>query len=240
MTVQDSDVQGSSSAAQILVVEDDRSLSEWICDYLSGHGYEVTRADRGDDAVDLIKKDVPDLVVLDVMLPGKDGFEVCREVRPFYKNPILMLTARTDEIDEVLGIELGADDYLAKPVKPRVLLTRIKALLRRSFSSEPSSLLKFGGLKIDAVSRTVTLTGEDVALSSNEFDALVLLARDAGNSVSRDYLMQQLRGFEYDGTTRSVDVLISRLRKKLSDSSDDPKRIKTIRGKGYLFATNAW
>ncbi len=226
--------------AQLLVVEDDTSLSEWMCDYLTAQGYEVTLADRGEEAVELIKVDVPDLVVLDVMLPGKDGFDVCKEVRPFYSNPILMLTARTEEIDEILGIELGADDYLAKPVKPRVLLTRIKALLRRSFFKEELKLLKFGNLKINANSRTVTFMGDYIDLSFNEFNVLLLLAGKAGNCVSRGYLLQQLRGLKYDGLNRSIDTLISRLRKKLGDDSSSPRRIKTIRGKGYLFAADAW
>jgi len=229
-----------SPAVQLLVVEDDRSLSEWMCDYLTTQGYEVTLADRGDVAIELIKSDVPDLVILDVMLPGKDGFDVCKEVRAFYSNPILMLTARSEEIDEILGIELGADDYLAKPVKPRVLVTRIKALLRRSFSTIESVILKFGGLKINANSRSATFEGEDIDLSSNEFTALLLLARNSGNAVSRDTLLQQLRGLEYDGSNRSVDILVSRLRKKLNDDPSNPKRIKTIRGKGYLFAEDAW
>ncbi|MEE9423911.1 MAG: response regulator transcription factor [Methylococcales bacterium] len=228
------------SVVQLLVVEDDASLSEWMCDYLTTQGYEVTLADNGNEAIELIKSDVPDMVILDVMLPGKDGFDVCKEVRSFYSNPILMLTARTEEIDEILGIELGADDYLAKPVKPRVLLTRIKALLRRSFSSIEPETLKFGSLLINVNSQTVTLMGDCINLSSNEFTALLLLARNAGNKVSRNNLLQQLRGLEYDGENRSVDILISRLRKKLSDEPSLPRRIKTIRGEGYLFATDAW
>lgn len=228
------------SIAQLLVVEDDASLSEWMCDYLTAQGYEVTLADRGDAAVELIKSDEPDLVILDVMLPGKDGFDVCKEVREFYKNPILMLTARTEEIDEILGIELGADDYLAKPVKPRVLVTRIKALLRRSFSAKEQNILKFGELLINVDSQTVTLMGDFIKLSSNEFTALLLLARNAGSNTSRDELLRHLRGLEYDGMNRSVDILISRLRKKLGDEPSSPRRIKTIRGKGYFFATDVW
>lgn len=229
-----------SPSAQLLVVEDDESLSEWMCDYLTTQGYEVTRADRGDEAVELIKTDIPDLVVLDIMLPGKDGFEVCKEVRSFYSNPILMLTARTQELDEILGIELGADDYLTKPVKPRVLATRIIALLRRSFATSAQTILKFGALSIDADSQTATFMGDRIQLSSTEFTALLMLAKNAGAHVSRDKLLQQIRGLEYDGANRSVDILISRLRKKLSDDPVSPRRIKTIRGKGYLFATDAW
>ncbi len=225
---------------QLLVVEDDRSLSEWICDYLTTQGYEVTLANRGDEAVQLIINDNPDLVILDIMLPGMDGFDVCREIRPFYKKPVLMLTARTEEIDEVIGLETGADDYLAKPVKPRVLLARIKALLRRSCANNIHAVRSFGQLTIDTNSRTVKLSGDIIDLSSTEFDALLLLTKKEGQIVSRELFMQSLRGLEYDGANRSIDLLISRLRKKLDDDPNNPGRIKTIRGKGYLFATDAW
>lgn len=229
----------------ILVVEDDASLAEWISDYLIQHGYQITVANRGDSAVELIKSDCPDLVVLDIMLPKKNGFDVCREVRAYYPRPILMMTACTDEADEVLGLELGADDYLAKPVKPRVLLARIKALLRRdtngdgSLASNKTSRV-FGQLNIDSQSKTATLAGEVVALSSNEFDVLWLLASKAGEVISRTELVSQLRGIDYDGFDRSIDIRISRLRKKLRDDPNQPYKIKTIWGKGYLFACDAW
>lgn len=230
----------STRKQQLLVVEDDRSLSEWICDYLTSQNFEVTLADRGDEAIHLIKNDQPDLVILDVMLPGKDGFDVCKAVRPFYKKPILMLTARIEEVDEILGLELGADDYLAKPVKPRVLLTRIKVLLRRTLSNSEQKMRQFGEFKISLTSRTATLAGDRVDLSTNEFEALWLLCENSGEIVSRDFLLRQLRGLEYDGSNRSIDIMISRLRKKLNDDSANPRRIKTIRGKGYLLATDAW
>jgi DNA-binding response OmpR family regulator len=232
------------SAAHILLVEDDASLAEWIADYLTGHGYLVTRADRGDEAVRLIRLDEPDLVVLDINLPVKDGFDVCKEVRRFSTRPILMLTARDGETDEVLGLELGADDFLAKPVKPRVLLARIKVLLRRDVpverTADDSKRCSVGALRIDAQSRSATLAGVAVRVSSQEFDVLWLLARHAGEIVSRAVLVAQLRGFEYDGFDRSVDMLVSRLRRKLDDDPLDPRRIKTIRGKGYLLATDAF
>lgn len=221
----------------ILVVEDDPSLSEWICDYLTSQGYKVSLTDRGDKAVHLIQNIMPDLVVLDVMLPVLDGFEVCKQVRAFYKNPILILTARTEETDEVLGFDLGADDYLSKPVKPRILLARIKRLLKHK---ETLQTLRFGHLKIDASSKTATFFNERLDLSSNEFEALWLLAQNAGKIVTRDHLMQNLLKLEYDGINRAIDLMISRLRKKLNDDSSNPEKIKTIRGKGYLFATDAW
>jgi len=225
----------------IMVVEDDPSLSSWISEYLTSHGFLVTVADRGDVAIELVKSDDPDLLLLDIMLPVKDGFEVCREIRAFYHRPILMLTACGEETDEVLGLELGADDYLSKPVKPRVLLARIKALLRRGTEEAPAKDQRsYGGFHIDAQSRTATLNNEPIPVSSHEFTVLWYLAERAGEVISRDELVAAVRGIEYDGLDRSVDICISRLRKKLRDDSERPKRIKTIRGKGYLLATDAW
>jgi len=229
----------------IMLVEDDMSLAEWFGDYLTDHGYLVTLANRGDTAIDLIESDQPDLVILDIMLPIKDGFEVCQAIRPFYHGPILMMTARDHETDEVLGLELGADDYLVKPVKPRVLLSRIKALFRRV--SSPTLVpevdlnkLTFGNLCIDSNSRTTTLAGDKVAISSNEFDVLWQLAQAADSVVSRKELVIQRRGIEYDGFDRSIDILISRIRKKLGDDASNSYRIKTVWGKGYLFVKDAW
>ncbi len=224
----------------ILVVEDDPSLCEWISDYLIDHGYQVSTANRGDTAVELIKIDQPDMVVLDIMLPALNGFDVCKTVRPFYNKPILMLTACNEELDEVLGLELGADDYLNKPVKPRVMLARIKALLRRKQEQQNTQLRIFGELHIDAASKTVTLAGETIALSVNEFEVLWILASHSPAIVSRETLLTQLRGISYDGFDRSIDIRISRLRKKLNDNPSQPYKIKTVRGKGYLFASDAW
>ncbi|MDO3387637.1 response regulator [Gilvimarinus sp. SDUM040013] len=225
----------------ILVVEDDTSLADWICDYLTQNGFEVSQANRGDTAIELVQSDKPDLLLLDLMLPIQNGFQVCKEIRPVYKNPILMMTASSEEADEVLGLELGADDYINKPVKPRILLARIKALLRRLDDSTASGhILTFGTLKLDARSKNVFIDGKTIALSSNEFEVLWLLALEAGNVISREGLLNQLRGIEYDGFDRSIDVRISRIRKKLQDDSSEPRKIKTIRGKGYLFAADAW
>ncbi|WOH39597.1 response regulator [Thalassotalea fonticola] len=228
-----------------MLVEDDMSLAEWFGDYLGEQGYLVTLANRGDVAIELIESDQPDLVILDIMLPVKDGFEVCQAIRPFYLGPILMMTARDHETDEVLGLELGADDYVVKPVKPRVLLSRIKALFRRISSPAVASetnqnKINLGKLSIDANSRTTTLAGTKVAISSNEFDVLWQLAQAADKVVSRKDLVIQRRGIEYDGFDRSIDILVSRIRKKLGDDASNPYRIKTVWGKGYLFVKNAW
>lgn len=225
----------------ILVVEDDVSLSEWISDYLISHGFEVSVANRGDSAVELIRIDQPDLVLLDIMLPEKNGFDVCREVREFYPSPILMMTAGSEETDEVLGLELGADDYINKPVRPRILLARIHALLRRNEDKfSLSSQLTFGELTLDDKSKSATFKNELVPLSSNEFDVLWLLASQAGEVISRTELVNKLRGIQYDGFDRSIDIRVSRIRKKLNDDPHNPRRIKTIRGKGYLFAKDVW
>jgi len=235
----------------ILLVEDDIALAEWVGDYLSARDFKVTTTGRGDDAVELIAQLNPDLVLLDGMLPGMDGLDVCKAVRPEFENPIIMLTARDDEIDEVLGLEMGADYYITKPVRARALLARIRLLLRRQEQityrqnahikvSELSERLQFNGLIINQQARSVELDGELINLLSNEFDVLWFLAQNAGQLVSRDQLVSYLRGRDYDGFDRSIDLRISRLRKKLKDNPSEPFRIKTIWAKGYLFAKDVW
>ncbi len=225
----------------VLVVEDDASLAEWVADYLVESGFLVSVANRGDTAVELINADEPDLVVLDVMLPGMSGLEVCQAVRPQFVKPILMLTACAEDSDEVLGLECGADDYLAKPVRPRVLLARIQALLRReNRPAADAKICKHGSLLVDADSRSVHLGQQLIDLSANEFDLLWVLAQSAGEILDRKTLLERLCGYDYDGFNRTIDVRISRLRKKLHDDAATPYRIKTVRGKGYLFAKDAW
>lgn len=243
-------IMDTQSKPHILVVEDDIELCEWMCEYLMAKGYQVSATGRGDEAVTLINNINPDLVILDGMLPGLDGVDVCKAVRPSFKNAIIMVTARDEEIDEVLGLEMGADEYLTKPVRARALLTRIKKHLERqqekaihieqALIETNSDRLKFNNLIIDRQAMSVSLDGEQVKISTNEFDVLWLLAQQAGSPVSRNELVSQLRGFDYDGFDRSIDLRISRLRKKLRDDSAEPFRIKTIWGKGYLFAKDAW
>jgi DNA-binding response OmpR family regulator len=184
----------------------------------------------------------PTLIVLDLMLPGKDGLTICQELRPHYRGPILMLTARNEDIDQVLGLEFGADDYVIMPVEPRVLLARIRALMRRYYQQETAEQenLVFDKLSIQPTARKVQLAGEDIYLSSHEFDLLAALAKHAGQIIGREYLFNQIYNREYDGLDRTIDVRISQLRKKLQDNPDNPTRIKTIWGKGYLFVANAW
>jgi len=198
---------------------------------------------RGDGAEAEILATRPDLVILDAMLPGKGGFEVCRDLRAHFNGSIMMVTARNDEIDEILGLELGADDYLAKPVDPRRLLARIRALLRRqkeARGSDSDDRLCFGSFAISQSTRSARLGSNVLELTTAEFDLLWLLASYAGHILSRDDILGKLRGIEFDGTDRSIDARISRLRKKLLDDSDNPTRIKTVRGKGYLFSKSDW
>ena len=246
----------TQTGAHILLVEDDIDLAEWIADYLTAREFKVTACHRGDEAVELISSLNPDIVLLDGMLPGMDGLDVCKAVRATFDNPIIMITARDEEIDEVLGLEMGADDYITKPVRARVLLARIRGLLRREDKSraqdssglnqlsvdelESNGVLQFSGLVISEQARSVTLDGELIKVSSNEFDVLWFLANKAGQVVSRKELVSHFRGFDYDGFDRSIDLRISRLRKKLKDDSSEPFRIKTIWGKGYLFANDVW
>lgn len=233
---------------KILIIEDDARLAELVSNYLKRQGYDVVVHSRGDSAEAAIKELIPDLVILDVMLPGKSGFDVCRDVRPFYKEPILIMTASEDDIDEIIGLELGADDYMSKPVEPRLLLAHIRALLRRK-DSEPTednhsenhntssqrSKLVFGNLVIDADNRAVLIDDKPVDFTTAEFDLLWLLASHAGQILSRDDILNALRGIEFDGLDRSIDARISRLRRRLGDDLENPRFIKTVRAKGYLF-----
>ena len=226
----------------IILVEDDLRLSELVSRFLESNGFRVTIVNRGDAAVAQVQRDAPDLVILDLGLPGQDGLSVCRQLRPLYDNPILILTARDNDFDQVLGLDLGADDYVIKPVEPRVLMARINALLRRSKTQSrvEAKTLRFGRLVINAVARSVTLDGQPIALSSNEFELLVHLAAHAGEIQTREMLFQRLYRREYDGVDRMLDVRISHLRKKLGDDADSSERIKTIWGQGYLFVPDAW
>ena len=239
------ELSSTHSSVSILLVEDDASLAEWILQYLQGHNYQLRHIEHGDQVLASVKGQPPELIILDVMLPYKNGFELCRELRAFYHGPILMLTACGEEADEILGLELGANDYLTKPVRPRVLLARIKALLRRESVDAADAVaqdgqLHFGKLKILRDAKTVVYRDEMIPVTANEFDVLWLLASQAGKVIRREELVTQLRGIEYDGFDRSIDIRISRLRKKLYDNTELPFRIKTVWAKGYLFSPEAW
>ncbi|MGJ8679326.1 response regulator [Paraglaciecola sp.] len=229
---------------KILLVEDDERLSALICKFLTDNNFIVKTLIDGTHLLSEVQNFSPDILVLDIMLPGENGFTLCKNIRPHYAGPLLFMTAKNDDFDHVLGLEIGADDYVIKPVEPRVLLARINALLRRSIkpvqSSNNQEQLTFGQLVIDRSTRTATLAGTDVMLTSHEFDMLWKLAETPSQLVKRETLYTELIGREYDGLDRSADVRISRLRKKLLDNSQHPYRIKTIWGKGFFFVADAW
>jgi two-component system OmpR family response regulator len=226
---------------RVLLVEDDPRLAELVTEYLSGYEFSVELATRGDTALEHFKECSPDIVVLDLMLPGMDGMVVCRQIREHSDVPILILTAREDTYDEVSGLEQGADDFVNKPVQPRVLLARLRALLRRTqtkAASQDSRVLEFGGLRIMASDRSVTWRGQQCVLSNTEYKLLLVLAEAAGRVLSRDELLKKMRGIEFDGLDRSIDNCISKLRKKFDDNLSE--KIKTVWGEGYLFSPSAW
>ncbi len=233
-----------SAGPHMLIVEDDARLAELIRTYFQRSGFNVVVVADGEAALQQCRLSVPDIILLDLMLPGMDGISVCRELRRFYTGRVLILTASGSDMDQVAGLEIGADDYVVKPVEPRVLLARVRAVMRRpalpSASTRTAKPLVFGELVIDDSAKTVMLDGQAVSLTTHEFELLDLLAQNAGTVLTRDDIYTKLRGFGYDGTDRAVDVKISRLRRKLGDDANEPARIKTVWGKGYLFVPNAW
>jgi DNA-binding response OmpR family regulator len=237
--------KSSEQKSRILVVEDDLTLLETLEYNLAGEGYEVITASDGLTALEVTREEQPDLLVLDLMLPRLDGFEVCRILRRETSVPILMLTARTDEVDRVVGLEVGADDYLTKPFSMRELLARVRALLRRvrlireEMAREQgvsgTEQLVFGDLVIDLDRREVLVRGESLRLKPKEFDLLVFLARHPGMALSRDLLLQRVWGWDYGGGSRTVDVHVRWLREKVEADPANPERIVTVRGVGYCF-----
>jgi two-component system response regulator RstA len=224
----------------ILMVEDNQSFAKMVQEFLESNGFLIAIERRGDRAPERILSESPSLVLLDIMLPGMDGLTVCRQVRELYPGPILMLTSLDEEVDEVTGLQTGADDYVIKPIRPHALLARIQNLLTRTSQRfKRAKQMKIGSLVIDSGSRSVARKGEIVELSAAEFDLLWLLAQNAGNIVTRDGIYQALRGIDYDGMDRTMDVRIGRLRKKLGDEGRDPQIIKSVRGEGYLLTESS-
>ncbi|WP_420643826.1 response regulator [Candidatus Leptofilum sp.] len=237
---------------KILVVEDDNTLLEMLEYNLNRQGYQVVTAKDGRSALTFARQEKPDLIVLDVMLPGIDGFEVCRILRKEFSFPILMLTARTEEVDKIVGLEMGADDYLTKPFSMRELMARVKALLRRvdlirealnsqtngssaTDLEEPIPLLTFGNLEIDQNRREVRLNEKPLRLKPKEFDLILFLARHQGIALSRDLILERVWGWTYDGNSRTVDVHVRWLREKIEEDPSNARRILTVRGIGYRF-----
>jgi DNA-binding response OmpR family regulator len=223
---------------RILMIEDDAGLSEVVAEYLGRFGLQVTARPDATAGLDLLRRERFDALILDVMLPDLDGFEVCRRVRAGSDVPILMLTARGDETDRIVGLELGADDYLPKPFNPRELLARLRAILRRggAHGGRASAVLRFGRLEIDRDARVARVDGEERPLTSHQFDLLRALAESAGRVMSREALMQRVRGEALEAFDRSIDVHVSRIRAAIEDDPRHPRRVITVRGAGYVFA----
>lgn len=227
---------------KILVVDDEEHIAELISYNLTSNGYKVITANNGIDAIKLAIEEKPRLILLDLMIPGKDGYDVCKEVRgnSEVKNiPIIMLTAKSEELDKILGLELGADDYITKPFSVRELLARVKAVLRRFYIVEPeSNVLTFGDLVADFEKREIIIKDKKLDLTLKEFELLEILIRNKGKILTRDTLLDKIWGYEYIGETRTVDVHIRYLRKKIEEDDKNPKFIETIRGVGYRFNPN--
>lgn len=228
-------------SATLLVIDDDMELAELVRDYLAGFGYRVLTALHPDAGMDLLRTRKPDLVVLDVMLPGRNGFEVCKEIRRESRVPVVMLTARGDVSDRVLGLGLGADDYLPKPFEPRELVARIESVLRRARPPREAQTARSGGLRVDLRRRAVTLDGQALDVTPMEFDILSLFLQNPGAVLDRDAILSKVKGMSHDPLDRTVDVVVGRLRHKLKDDPRNPAYVKTVWGLGYLYiAEVAW
>ena len=222
--------------AKVLLIDDDRKHSELLKNYLKQFGISLECAGDADEGMRKLSRVDPDLLLLDIMLPGRDGFDICREVRKTSQIPIIMLTARGDVVDRVSGLEIGADDYIGKPFEPRVLVARIQTILRRSSATDGRDpVMRFEGIEIDRDAKEVSVDGQRIELTSMEFELLTVLAKRAGKKVSRDEILNELRGIDAAIMTRSVDIMISRLRQKIGDSVKPPRFIQTVWGTGYAF-----
>ena len=221
---------------RILIIDDDQRLAAMVCDYLGAAGFRVATTPTAREGEQRLKREQFDALVLDLMLPDADGLDVCRRIRQTSDVPILMLTARGDAMDRVVGLEIGADDYLPKPFEPRELLARLRAILRRKAGVSPADIKRYGRLEIDRAGRRVTIDGEEKALTSYQFALLDALAAHAGRVMSREALMDLTKGEQLEAFDRSVDVHISRIRAALEDDPKKPRRIITVRGAGYVFA----
>ena len=224
------------SKEKILVVDDERNIVELVKFNLEKEGFEVVCAYDGFEAVNQARQEKPDLIILDIMLPGQGGLEVCRTIRQEFQIPIIMATAKGEEIDKILGLELGADDYITKPFSPREIIARVKAILRRtSQKSEEKDEIHYDYLAINLIKHEVKVKDEIIDLKPKEFDLLRLLSTNAGKVFTRDFLLEQLWGYDYLGDTRTVDVHMRRLRQKIEDDPANPRFLRTVHGIGYKF-----
>jgi DNA-binding response OmpR family regulator len=223
-------------AERILLIEDDSRLADMVREYLGKAGFDVVHAENGTRGLAMHGREAVDAVILDLMLPDADGLEICRRIRARSNSPILMLTARGDPMDRVVGLEMGADDYLPKPFEPRELLARLRAILRRSRAGPSADVLRYGRLEIDRGAREVRLDGSPCALTGYQFGLLLALAEHSGRVMSREALMDLVKGEQFDAFDRSIDVHISRIRAGIEDDPRNPRRVITVRGAGYVFA----
>jgi two-component system phosphate regulon response regulator OmpR len=223
-------------APRILLIEDDARLAEMVAEYLGEAGFRVSIAAGGRAGLERLTREPYDALVLDLMLPDIDGLEICRQLRAKFDTPVLMLTARGDAMDRVVGLEMGADDYLPKPFEPRELLARLRAILRRRQAGGPSRVLRFGRLEIDRDARVVRVDGAERSLTAHQFTLLVALAERAGRVLSRDTLMDLVKGEALEPFDRSIDVHVSRIRTAIEEDPKRPRRLLTVRGAGYVFA----
>ena len=220
---------------RILIIDDDASLNKLLTEYLDGFGHKLLSETTAASGRQRLRRDQPDLLILDIMLPDTDGLSLCREIRAEYDIPIIMLTARGELADRVMGLEMGADDYLAKPFEPRELVARIQSVIRRASDRRTVKVLAHGGLRLEIQTRRVELNGQFIELTTMEFELLKCLMERAGHVMSRDRLIERLRGLDADVYDRSVDMLVSRLREKLGDDPQKPQYIRTVRLTGYQF-----
>ncbi len=221
---------------QMLLIEDDARLAGMVRDYLGESGFDVTIAGTGNEGLALQKEHGFDAIILDLMLPDTDGLEVCRTLRATDSVPILMLTAKGDPMDRIVGLELGADDYLPKPFEPRELLARLRAILRRGKGADRADIMRFGRLEIDTRAMEARIDGRPCALTAHQFKLLTIMAKAAGRVLSRGYLMDRLKGGNLEAFDRSIDVHISRIRAEIESDPKHPRRVITVRGAGYVFA----
>lgn len=219
----------------ILIIDDDKKLNALLTDYLKRFGFETDSATTPEEGLKALRRQPPDLVILDVMLPGMNGFEVCKTIRRESAVPIIMLTARGEVMDRIIGLELGADDYIPKPFEPRELVARMQSVLRRRKDEFSTDVLQCGRLAIDVGRRSLRIDGEAVELTTTEFEVLALFVQNRGKVLSRETILDKLRGIEWESYNRSVDVVVSRLRRKLGDDPKSPTYFRTVRGAGYVF-----
>jgi DNA-binding response OmpR family regulator len=224
-----------SPRTRVLLIDDDDKLNTLLAEYLGRFNFSVRTVVHPDEGLHILKVDPPDIVILDVMLPDIDGFAVCRKIRENSRIPIIMLTARGDVMDRIVGLELGADDYVPKPFEPRELMARMQAVLRRGAGTAAEDRVRVGPLEVNWTTSSARLNGQAVPFTSAEFELLGLLVRNRGRVLSRDRIMDETRGIDWDAYDRSIDVLVSRVRQKLGDDPKQPAFIRTVRGLGYSF-----